>query len=703
MKAKLLSLNIDKSMSFSRFQARLDSSLKTYTGDNLKVEQYENIREMFSALQEALENEELIVAAVDVKNYLKFKNALIQAFGGDAVYDPAVLNKMEKMVEVNDQIRKAFAVFPESATVFASDDGLYSGFGLENGSQCILCLPIDNNRIDAILRNGVIPFLSGSFAPVENETVDSKVQSIYNQKVSVAVKRILDSNSVVAVNGTTNAETLKSCGDSVEGFSDAFVFTPHVEDKGNVNATEYAAQLAKVSLDLSAANIGACISEIYTSGDVKYLCIAVANEQSAIVRKLYMAENETESAFVESAAIELIELVSEKAMGIRSVGIEINDAPISENAITEKDKKAVGKKPLIILAVLMSLVVLACVALGIIYVVQGEDGWLANLFNSKSEKEETTVATDDNDFVIDEEPDNSVPEEVVKKLTISDYIISEYISVTMQNPPIPSSVSTPPSVITVNGEHYDAKEAIARLISAEIDVTNYEPEAVKAHAVAIYSFLKYRNNGYSIDNIVISDTYSDDILKLVESVFGEFVAIDNNVVITPYHNMSVGRTLNVSGVLPYLTSVKAPAGSPEMNSENNKVVTKITVDEMKKKLLEFDKNITLSDNPSEWIVITSHDSAVSSSVGNVVQIKVAGGTYEGPVLRSLILGEEILPSSCCTIQYNETEGVFEITAYGKGSGIGMSLSGADYMAKNGKDYKTILTTYYVGTTVVKEG
>ena len=703
MKTKLLSLNIDKSMSFSRFQARLDSSLKTYTGDNLKVEQYDNIREMFSALQEALENEELIVAAVDVKNYLKFKNALIQAFGGDAVYEPAVLNKMEKMVEVNDQIRKAFAVFPESATVFASEDGLYSGFGLENGSQCILCLPIDNNRIDAILRNGVIPFLSGSFAPVENETVDSRVQSAYNQKVSVAVKRILDSNSVVAVNGTTNAETLKSCGDSVEGFSDAFVFTPHVEDKGNVNATEYAAQLAKVSLDLSAANIGACISEIYTSGDVKYLCIAVANEQSAIVRKLYMAENETESAFVESAAIELIELVSEKAMGIRSVGIEINDAPISENAITEKDKKAVGKKPLIILAVLMSLVLLACVALGIIYVVQGEDGWLANLFNSKSEKEETTVATDDNDFVIDEEPDNSVPEEVVKKLTISDYIISEYISVTMQNPPIPSSVSTPPSVITVNGEHYDAKEAIARLITAEIDVTNYEPEAVKAHAVAIYSFLKYRNNGYSIDNIVISDTYSDDILKLVESVFGEFVAIDNNVVITPYHNMSVGRTLNVSGRLPYLTSIKAPVGSPETNSENNKVVTKITVDEMKKKILEFDKNITLSDNPSEWIVITSHDSAVSSSVGNVVQIKVAGGTYEGPVLRSLILGEEILPSSCCTIQYIEAEGVFEITAYGKGSGIGMSLSGADYMAKNGKDYKTILTKYYVGTTVVKEG
>ncbi len=703
MKAKLLSLNIDKSMSFSRFQARLDSSLKTYTGDNLKIEQFENIREMFGALQDALENEELIVAAVDVKNYLKFKNALIQAFGGDAVYDPSVLNKMEKMVEINDQIRKAFAVFPESATVFASDDGLYSGFGLENGSQCILCLPIDNNRIDVILRNGVIPFLSKSFVPVQNETVDSRVQSVYNQKVAVAVRKILDSNSVVAVNGTTNAETLKSCGDSVEGFSDAFVFTPHVEDKGNVNATEYAAQLAKVSLDLSAANIGACISDVYTSGDVKYLCIAVANEQSAIVRKLYMSENESESAFVESAAIELIELVSEKAMGVRSVGIEINDGPMSENAITEKDKKAVGKKPLIILAVLMSLIVLLCVTFGVLYVVQGEDGWLAKLFTPNSDSEKTTFVADDNNFVIEEDTEVPVVDEVVKKLTISDYIINEFLSVTLEKPPVPSTVSTPPSVITVNGKYYDAKEAIARLISAEIDVTNYEPEAVKAHAVAIYSFLKYRNNGYSIDNVVISESYSDDILKLVESVFGEFVAIDNNVVITPYHYMSVGCTLNVSEILPYLTAVKAPAGSPEMSAENNKIVKKISVDEMKKKLLEFDKTMTLSDNPSEWIVITSHDSAVSSSIGNLVTVKVGGKSYAGPVLRSRILGEDILPSSCCTIQYNETDGVFEITAYGQGSGVGMSLSGANYMAKNGKDYKTILSTYYVGTTVVKEG
>ena len=702
MKAKLLSLNIDKSMSFSRFQARIDSSLKAYTGDNLAVEQYENIRDMFGALQDALENEELIIAAVDVISYLKFKNALIQAFGNEAVFDPTVLNKLEKIAEISDQARKAYAVFPESATVFTSVDGLYSGFGLENGSQCILCVPIDNNRIDVILRDGVIPFLSKSFGSVQNDTVDIQMQSANKQKVSDAVKKILNSNSVVAVNGTTNAETLKSCGDSVEGFSKAFVFTPHVEDKGNVNATEYAAQLAKVSLDLSAANIGACISDIYSTGDVKYLCIAVASDQSAIVRKLYMSENETESAFIESAAIELIELVSEKATGVRSVGIEIADAPMGENAITEKDKKTAGKKPLIILAILMSLIVIACTTICVLYFVQGEDGWVANLFKPKSDKEQTSLVGDENNFVIDDGTEDSAPVEVVKKLTISDYIITEYLTVTMQNPPATITIGTPPSIITVNGEYYDAKEAIARLISADIDVANYDPEAIKAHAVAIYSFLKFRNNGYVIDNVVISESYSDDVLVLVDSVFGEFVAIDNNVVITPFHVMSLGRTIDISSVLSYITSVKAPNNSPEATEQNSTVV-KVTAEDVKKKILEYNSQVTLSDDPSTWLAIKTHDSAVSSSVGNVVEIVIGNKRCSGQEFRSLIIGADVLLSNCFTIEYNATEQVFEFTVYGQGSGVGMSLTGANYMAQNGSDYKTILTTYYVGTSIIKEG
>ena len=695
MKAKLLSLNTDKSMSFSRYQARIDSSLKSYTGDKLDSYQFENIRDIFAALQEALENDELIITAVDVKNYLRFKNALIQAFGNDATYAPAVLNKLERMTELEDKVRKAFSIFPEAATVFVSDDGLYSGFGLENGSQCVLCLPIDNNRIDGILRNGVIPFLSDSFEVVGVDAEISKAHTANQEKVALAVKRILDTNSLVAVNGTTNAETLKSCGDSVEGFSDAFVFTPHVEDKGNVNATEYAAQLAKVSLDLSAANIGACISDIYTSGDVSYICIAVASEESAVVRKLYMSENETESAFIESAALELVELIGEKATGIRSVGIEITDEPMIENIITEKDKKSVGKKPLIVLAVIMSLVIVACVVFGVLYAVKGED-FFSSMFQPKEEQTTEALKTEE---PTKEEEELIIPEYVTPILPISEYIGREYLLNPVINNIAPSGAT--PQFISINGKNYDTKEGLAKLVAAEIDVNDYEVEAVKAQVVVIYSYLKYRNNGYVIDNVLLADTYPEELLTIVESVFGQYIAIGNNVALTPYHLVSAGRTMDLQFVSPYLSEVSV-ANTPELSFESTKAVKKISEKDMKLKLLTYDKTMSLSSNPEEWIQIIRHDAAISSDVGYVYEIKVAGKTYDGPFLR-VILGEDVIASGCYDIDYDANTQTFVITTYGQGYGVGMSLTGAKYMAENGSDYKTILSTYYVGTTVAVEG
>ncbi len=695
MKAKLLSLNTDKSMSFSRYQARIDSSLKSYTGDKLDSYQFENIRDIFAALQEALENDELIITAVDVKNYLRFKNALIQAFGNDATYAPAVLNKLEKITELEDRVRKAFSIFPEAATVFVSDDGLYSGFGLENGSQCVLCLPIDNNRIDGILRNGVIPFLSDSFEVVGVDAEISKAHTANQEKVALAVKRILDTNSLVAVNGTTNAEMLKSCGDSVEGFNDAFVFTPHVEDKGNVNATEYAAQLAKVSLDLSAANIGACISDIYTAGDVNYICIAVASEESAVVRKLYMSENETESAFIESAALELVELIGEKATGIRSVGIEITDEPMIENIITEKDKKSVGKKPLIVLAVIMSLVIVACVVFGVLYAVKGED-FFSSMFQPK---EEQTTEAPETEKPTEKEEELVIPEYVEPMLPISEYIVRDFL--TKQQPTTAATNGTTPEHISINGKNYEAKDGLARLVAADIDVNDYEPEVVKAQVVAVYSFLKYKNNGYVIDNVVIADTYPEELLTIVESVFGQYVAINNNVVVTPYHRVSVGKTMDVHEVVPYLNPVSVP-NTPELSYEGTKAVKEISEKDMKLKLLTYDKTMQLSTNPAEWIQITRRDSAASSDIGYVHAIKIAGKVYDGPFLR-IILGEDVIVSGCFDIVYDANRQVFVVTTYGQGYGIGMSLAGANYMAENGSDYKTILSTYYVGTTVAVEG
>ena len=701
MKAKLLSLNVDKSMSFSRFQARLVSSLKAYTDDNLVTEQFDDIRETFMALQKALEDDELIIAAVDSRNYIRFKNALIQAFGSEAKYSSVVLNKIEKVEELDDKKKKAFSIFPAASTVFVSEDGFFSGFGLENGSQAVIFLPIDNNRIDKILRVGVIPFLNKVFgAKVENQVV-TQTKRINTEKVEVAVGRILKSNSVVAINGTKNAEVLKSCGDSVKGFNNAFIFTPHVEDKGNVNVTEYTAQLAKVSLDLSSANIGACISDIYLAGDVKFICIAVANQQSAVVRKLYMSDNESESEFVESAALELVELVGEKALGMRSVGIEINDESSTENVITEKDKKPAGKKPLIILAVILAVIIAFTAIFGIIYKNQGEDGSLAGFVNSIFNKEdETEESTTEPTTVQDEKPQvNFTGDESTVNLNFSEFIVHEYI---VSQYKMLVSKSTPPEFITVNGQQLDAKDAIARIVAAEIDVKDFSAEAVKAQTVAVYSSLKYRNNGFIIDGVKISDTYPDEVKLAVDSVFGEYITYNGKVALAPFHKVSANQTFDASKFFPYLKSVKL-ADHPDVSAKDYKTVIEYTGGDVKAALMNFSSSLELSHNPAKWIVVENHDRAVSDTLGYATEMNVGGIDIDGLTFRTRVVGETILPSTCFEIDYNSTKDMLVITTYGQGHGIGMSLCGAKYLAENGKDYKEILSTYYVGTSIDKEG
>ena len=710
MKVRLLSLNIDKSMSFSRFQARIVSSIKPYAAADSSFENVENMRDYFALLQDALESDELIVTAVDIKHYTMLKNAFIQAFETGVVYDPSVLNMLESNDEMDDETRKQFSSFPEPATVFLSKDGLYSGFGIENGSQYILFLPIDNERINHILRNGAVPFLAENIKTAEAHNYMNAAKQIGDAKVSEAVARLLESQSVVAINGTPNAEILKSCGDNTEQFDDVFIFTPHVEDKGDVNATEYAAQLAKVSLDLSAANIGASISDIYDSGEARYICIAVANNESAVVRKLYMSEGETEYAFIESAAIELIELIGEKAAGLRSIGIEIAD---ENNMITDEDKKPAGKKPIAIMSIILGIIILLCAVLGIVYKIQGKNGPLAAVIDGIFGKETTTTTT----TTTTEPPTQAEPVVVNKKL--SDFITADLIALEKAKAEASSEEPTEeepssqgaevqvdkgaPTTMTINGEVLEAKEALARLVMTEMG-DGYDVEAVKAQTVVIYTYLKYRDTNFTIDGVEVSDTYNEEVKSAVDSVFGQYLTYKDEIALTPYFLIAARKTASSENVFsqsyPYLKSVEAE-GNPDSLHKDYKVEKTYSAGEVKGLLLEKNSEFALTDDPSLWIIVNEQDASISSSIGYVTKVTVGGVEMTGIQLREL-LGAEILASHCFTVSYDEAAGEFIVTTYGNGYGIGMSQTGANSMAANGVSYKKILSTYYSGTTLTEE-
>ena len=53
------------------------------------------------------------------------------------------------------------------------------------------------------------------------------------------------------------------------------------------------------------------------------------------------------------------------------------------------------------------------------------------------------------------------------------------------------------------------------------------------------------------------------------------------------------------------------------------------------------------------------------------------------------------------IEITEADGAVKFNVRGYGHGVGMSQYGANAMAKNGADYKEILTHYYTGAEVSK--
>lgn len=718
MKVRLLSLNTEKNAPFARFQARVISSLKAYSEGNETFVHYEKLRNLFEGFQDAIQNDDIIVIAVDKKHYFKLKNAVSQAFEVENAYSPAVLNMLENNDGLSDEQRKEFSSFPEPATVFLSKDGLYSGFGIDNGEKFIIVIPIDDDRINIILRNGVAPYLANGIGG-EAESILSEAQRFDNEKTETAISRLWETGSVVAVNGTANAEVLKNLGEAVEHFSDVVVFTPYVEDKGEVNATEYAAQLARVSLDLSAANIGASISDIYETEESKYICIAVANDENATVRKLYMDDGETEEAFVESVAAELFELIGERAAGIRSVGIEVSDAPAE---VSEPMEKKSSKKTVTVLAIVLGVVILLCAVLAIVFKMQGEKGSAATalrkLFGYETTTEPTTASTT-------KPPETEpAPETNENKLKLSELIMQDIIELEKkrqeeaenpsEQPSEPESGANEagevqedkgaPEFITVNGEKLPAKQAIAGLVMSEMG-EGYEMEAIKAQAVVIYTYLKYRDNDFTIDGVQIEKQVSQEVEVAVGEVFGRYISYKDEVALTPFFEIAAGGTADSSlvfdGNYPYLKSVARLSGNPEASVEGYENTVELKRGEMQGILLNAGFEIDVNNDPTKWIVIRERNNAVSSSVGYVKSVRVGGQDLTGYEFMTK-LSELGIKSSCFKLSYDNSSETFTLTSYGVGCGVGMSKAGANALAEKGYNYERILKTYFTGTTLTKE-
>jgi stage II sporulation protein D len=246
----------------------------------------------------------------------------------------------------------------------------------------------------------------------------------------------------------------------------------------------------------------------------------------------------------------------------------------------------------------------------------------------------------------------------------------------------------------VNGKKQtiDAFKLVCAVTANEVS-DSFEDEAIKAQAVAAYSYIKCYDDHGEAAEVTANFNYSSRIEKMVRDVWGIACYYNGKVARTVYSASSAGYTASASNVwggsYPYLVSVATPFDAA---SDPNYGIKKSFSESAMRNKLQSSLGINLSDNPANWINIESHIDG--NYVGNISidgQKQISGRDFREEVM------DYGIRSSSFSVDYSN--GKFTITTYGYGHGVGMSQNGANILAKQGMTYDQILKFYYTGIEV----
>ena len=257
-------------------------------------------------------------------------------------------------------------------------------------------------------------------------------------------------------------------------------------------------------------------------------------------------------------------------------------------------------------------------------------------------------------------------------------------------------------------------EYLYGVVSAEMPVS-FEKEALKAQAVVARTYTIYKivnnNNKHGEADICDDSTccqawiskedrlakWKDEekeqnwnkIVEAVNSTQGKIILYEGKPINAFFHSNSGGKTeppINVWGGsgYPYLQSVETAGEDAYSQYSSELTITKQEFEEKMKANYE-DFTINYEDNPIEIKEYTE---------GNRVKtIKIGNKELSGVEVRT-ILG---LRSANFQVSIDGDNISFKVVGYGHG--VGMSQTGADSLAKQGKNYEEIIKHFYTGVEI----
>lgn len=213
---------------------------------------------------------------------------------------------------------------------------------------------------------------------------------------------------------------------------------------------------------------------------------------------------------------------------------------------------------------------------------------------------------------------------------------------------------TYPTTITYAGTQYDTRQFLASSLESEMSGSS-QREALKAQAVALYTFAKYNNFNLSTSANAYGKEPSQQCLSVVDEVMqaGLYLSYNGQTALTPFHSTSAGKTTSFVNVwggtnnYPYLAG-----GRPswfDQNATGYQSTFSISSADLKA-LASKNLSVELNGDPSTWITILTHDQAVNADIGYVSTVNVGGKVITGNEFRSKLM-EGRIRSHCFKLVY----------------------------------------------------
>lgn len=262
-------------------------------------------------------------------------------------------------------------------------------------------------------------------------------------------------------------------------------------------------------------------------------------------------------------------------------------------------------------------------------------------------------------------------------------------------------------------EQVNIDDYLCNVVSAEMPA-DYEIEALKAQAVVARTYTIYKINNKKHENADICDDSTccqawvdketrfsrweeskresnwEKIQKCVQETQGQIITYQNQPINAFFHANSGGKTelpVNVWGGtgLPYLQVVET-AGEEGYKQYESEV--ELTQDELIEKLKTKYSDISIDFSNQENLKILEYTDS-----GRVKTVKFGNHEISGVETRTL------LGLKSTNFEISKENDKIKFTVKGYGHGVGMSQTGADAMAKQGKNYKEIINHFYSGIEI----